>query len=120
MGSSEKFCLKAVDDTLRGLQREDPSFLGKREPYTILFEANLGAWQVDRFKRSSEMTKTRKNEGAKIRLSHRDKSRNSRDFGFYNVGREGFEPSTSAVLTICAQDVRAASLNRAGLPAHTR
>ena len=60
MGSSEKFCLKAVDDTLRGLQREDPSFLGKREPYTILFEANLGAWQVDRFKRSSEMTKTRK------------------------------------------------------------
>jgi hypothetical protein len=35
------------------------------------------------------------------------------------VGREGFEPSTSAVLTVHAWDVRAASLNRAGLPAHT-
>ena len=34
------------------------------------------------------------------------------------MGREGFEPSTSAVLTVHALDVRAASLNRAGLPAH--
>ena len=102
MGSSEKFCLKAVDDTLRGLQREDPSFLGKREPYTILFEANLGAWQVDRFKRSSEMKKPRNGEYTKIGVPHLDKSRNSPDLGFYNVGREGFEPSTSAVLTVHA------------------
>ena len=35
------------------------------------------------------------------------------------VGREGFEPSISAVLTVHVWGVRAASLNRAGLPAHT-
>jgi hypothetical protein len=46
--------------------------------------------KVDRFKPSSKMTKTTKNEGAKIRLSHRDKSRNSPDLGFYNVGRDRF------------------------------
>jgi hypothetical protein len=36
------------------------------------------------------MTKTRKNERAKIRLSHRDKSRRSPDSGFHNVGRDRF------------------------------
>jgi len=46
--------------------------------------------RVDGFKRSSEMTKTRKNEGAKIKLSHRYKSRNSLGRDFHNVGRGRF------------------------------
>jgi hypothetical protein len=36
------------------------------------------------------MTKTAKNEGARIRLSHRDRSRNIPDRRFYNVGRDRF------------------------------
>ena len=45
------------------------------------------------------MPKARNNEYAKTELSHRDKSENKPDFSFYNVGREGFEPSTSFALT---------------------
>jgi len=48
--------------------------------------------RVGSFKRSSEMTRARKNKYANPRLTHREKSRNSPDSQFYNVAREVSRP----------------------------
>lgn len=57
---------------------------------------------VARFKRSRKMTNRRSNKYAKTGHSHRDKSRNTPDCGFYNVGREGSRPSWARNLLRCA------------------
>jgi len=46
--------------------------------------------EVEGFKRSGKMRETRKSESARSELSHRDKSRDSPDRGWCNVGRDRF------------------------------